>query len=321
MHKPELSEERSLQLSFPQNEKTALIAGEQQFGQKIPKKYLDGEGNLQMMVGYLLFGAKNSCSNRRVKALIKSTHAEIHHQAAPKCAMFSIALLLLDSTIEAFCTACARCIRASRRRKKLNLDINPASQKELLRPRPRYGMDFYGVHNEEILGKVGLFSRETKLKFVPDRKMKRVCQKIMKMANQTLGAMIRKLSDLDYKDLKDFQPSFEFRIDTTLSSATRSTPLEIPARTIAQARIEAQRVGRGATNPEILEVVSSVSDGSVVKHILEKAVEIGEKVISSLKWHRRMKHEGLNQKGQRHNLDHFVEGARVYHIGHRAFLM
>jgi hypothetical protein len=32
--------------------------------------------------------------------------------------------------------------------------------------------------------------------------------------------------------------------------------------------------------------------------------------MSSLKWHRRMKHEGLNQKGQRHNLDHFVEGAR-----------
>ena len=87
-----------------------------------------------------------------------------------KCAMFSIALLLLDSTIEAFCTVCARCIRASRGRKKLNLDINPASQKELLRPRPRYGIDFYGAHNEEILGKVGLFSRETKLKFLPDRK-------------------------------------------------------------------------------------------------------------------------------------------------------
>jgi len=43
--------------------------------------------------------------------------------------------------------------------------------------------------------------------------------------------------------------------------------------------------------------------------------------MSSLKWHRRMKHEGLNQKGQRHNLHHFVEGARVYDIGHRAFLM
>ena len=136
LHKPELSEESSLQPSLPQNEKAALIAGKKRKREQ-------------------------------------STHAEIHHQAAPKSAMFSIALLLLDSTIEAFCTACARCIRASKRRKKLSLDINPASQKELLRPRPRYGIDFYGVHNEEILGKVGLFSRETKLKFLPDRKMKR----------------------------------------------------------------------------------------------------------------------------------------------------
>ena len=33
-----------------------------------------------------------------------------------------------------------------------------------------------------------------------------ICERV----NQTLGAMIRKLSDLDYKDLKDFLPSFEF---------------------------------------------------------------------------------------------------------------
>ncbi len=36
--------------------------------------------------------------------------------------------------------------------------------------------------------------------------------------------MIRKLSDLDYKDLKNFLPSFEFTINTTLSSATKHTP-------------------------------------------------------------------------------------------------
>ena len=128
--------------------------------------------------------------------------------------------------------------------------------------------------------------------------------------------MIRKLSDLDYKDLKNFIPSFEFMINTTLSSATKRTPFEIahglPARTIAQARIEAQRVGRGATDPEILEDVSPVFDGSAVKHILEKAVEIAEEVKAVSEWHRRMTHEGLNQKGQRYNMDHFVEGAKVY---------
>ena len=49
-----------------------------------------------------------------------------------------------------------------------------------------------------------------------------------------------------------------------------------------------------------------------MKHILEKAVEIAEEVKATSEWHRRMTHEGLNQKGQRYNLDHFVNGAKVY---------
>ncbi len=48
-----------------------------------------------------------------------------------------------------------------------------------------------------------------------------ICERV----NQTLGAMIRKLSDLDYKDLKNFLPSFKFMINTTLSSATKCTPI------------------------------------------------------------------------------------------------
>ena len=210
------------------------------------------------------------------------------------------------------------------------MDFSPASQKELLLPRQRYGIDFYGVHNGEILVMVDLLSRETMLEFLPNRKMERMCQAIMKRiifsrgvpdeicsdnapelmqrivrqvcqylditqmvtgghnprgnaicerVNQTLGAMIRKLSDLDYKDLRNFPPSFEFMINTTLSSATKGTPFEIahvlPARTIAQARIEAQRVGRGAADPEILKDVSPVFDGSAVKHILESCRDCG----------------------------------------------
>jgi hypothetical protein len=58
--------------------------------------------------------------------------------------------------------------------------------------------------------------------------------------------------------------------------------------------------------------VSPVFDGSAVKHILEKAVEISEEVKAVSEWHRRMTHEGLNQKGQRYNLDHFTTGAKVY---------
>ncbi len=49
-----------------------------------------------------------------------------------------------------------------------------------------------------------------------------------------------------------------------------------------------------------------------MKHILEKAVEIVEEVRVVSEWHRRMTHEGLNQKRQRYNMNHLVEGAKVY---------
>ncbi len=80
-----------------------------------------------------------------------------------------------------------------------------------------------------------------------------ICERV----NQTIRGMIRKLSDLDYKDLKNFLPYFEFMINTTLSSATKRTPFEIahglPARTIAQARIEVRVLGEGQQTRKYLK--------------------------------------------------------------------
>jgi hypothetical protein len=117
------------------------------------------------------------------KALIKSTHAEIHQKGHTKVHHVLYPLYfwpVMNATIKAVCTACAKCIRATKRRRKLNLDFNPSSQKELLLPRQRYGIDFCGVHNGEILVMVDLFSRETMLELLPDRKMERVYQTILK---------------------------------------------------------------------------------------------------------------------------------------------
>ena len=56
-----------------------------------------------------------------------------------------------------------------------------------------------------------------------------------------------------------------------MGSATKRTPFEsahgLPARTIVQARIEVQRVGRGATDPEILEDDSPVFDRRAVSKL------------------------------------------------------
>ena len=107
--------------------------GKQLLGQKIPKRYLDGDDNLQTMQGYpygLLAIASDGYSDQRIvdpvedqKALIKSTHAEIHHQGHTKVHHVLYPLYYwppeMDATIEAVCTACARCIRANRRRKEV----------------------------------------------------------------------------------------------------------------------------------------------------------------------------------------------------------
>jgi hypothetical protein len=72
--------------------------GKQLLGQKIPKRYLDKEGNLQTMQGYphgLLAIPSDGYSGQRIvvpieeqKALIKSTHAKNApsrpHQSAPR---------------------------------------------------------------------------------------------------------------------------------------------------------------------------------------------------------------------------------------------
>jgi hypothetical protein len=355
--------------------------GKQLLGQIIPKRHLDKDDNLQMMENYphgLLAIPSDGYSGQRIlvpvdeqKALIKSTHAEIHHPGHTKVHHVLYPLYYwpgMDATIEAVCTACAKCIRATRRRRKLNLDFNPSSQKSFCfhvrdmgststvyttvkywswstcsLGKQCWNFSQTGRWNERVcqtIMKRIIFSRgvpnELRSNNAPELMqgiVRQVCQylditqivigghnprgnAICERVNQTLGRMIRKLSDLDYKDLKNFLPSFEFMINTTLSSATKRTPFEIahglPARTIAQARIKAQRVGRGATDPEILEDFSPVFDGSAVKHILEKAVEIAEEVKAVSEWHRRMTHEGLNQKEQRYNMDHLVEGAKVY---------
>ncbi len=79
--------------------------GKQLLGQVIPKKHLDKDGNLQIMENYphgLLAILSDGYSGQRIlvpvdeqKALIKSTHAEIHHQGHTKVHQCSLSPLLL----------------------------------------------------------------------------------------------------------------------------------------------------------------------------------------------------------------------------------
>jgi hypothetical protein len=100
MHSPDSGRKEKMDVVSAKQRQSPLSSwiGKQLLGQKIPKEYLDGEGNLQRMQGYphgLLAIPSDGYSGQRVvvpveeqKALIKSTHAEIHHQVTPRCITF-----------------------------------------------------------------------------------------------------------------------------------------------------------------------------------------------------------------------------------------
>ncbi len=87
MHSPDLGRKERVDIGSPKQRQSPLSSwiGKQLLGQKILKRYLDGEGNKQMMQGYphgLLAIPSDGYSGQRIvvpveeqKALIKSTHA------------------------------------------------------------------------------------------------------------------------------------------------------------------------------------------------------------------------------------------------------
>ena len=86
----------------------------------------------------------------------------------------------MHSDIENVCTTCETCIKATRRRKKLKMVFKPMPGKPLLLPRERYGIDFYGLQDGEILVIVDIFSRETFLEYLPNRQQDGVCAALLK---------------------------------------------------------------------------------------------------------------------------------------------
>ena len=58
--------------------------------------------------------------------------------------------------------------------------FKPMPGKPLLLPRERYGIDFYGLQDGEILVMVDLFSRETFLEYPPNRQQDGVGAALLK---------------------------------------------------------------------------------------------------------------------------------------------
>jgi hypothetical protein len=143
---------------------------------------------------------------------------------------------------------------------------------------------------------------------------------ICERANQSIGSMIRKLSDQEYKQLKRIAiPAFQFALNTTFNSAIGCTPFEaghgLQATTVAQARLQATRsatTAEGGRDGDALEDVDAFFDQGIIKEQFELAVRMAEVVRATSEWHRRMTSENLSQSGQAVDLEKYTIGHIAY---------
>jgi hypothetical protein len=96
-----------------------------------------------------------------------------------------------------------------------------------------------------------------------------------------IGAMLRKCSDSQYKNVKEYLPAMAFATNTTNSSTLNCTPFEagheLPARTVASARAESARTQfnlEGGTGDNTLEDISTHFDTSLYKAMLELSTRL-----------------------------------------------
>ena len=146
---------------------------------------------------------------------------------------------------------------------------------------------------------------------------------ICERANQTLGNMIRKLTDKEYSTLKTLAlPAFQYAMNITPHSSIGCSPFEaghgLPAQSVAHARLLAQQTladgarGMDLDADDLLEDVDNTFDTSEVKSVMELAMRMAEIVRSTSEWHRRMSSKNLSQNGKRINYEALIPGAKVY---------
>jgi hypothetical protein len=146
-----------------------------------------------------------------------------------------------------------------------------------------------------------------------------ICERV----NQSLGSMMRKLNDQEYKNLGTRAlPAFQFALNTTstFNSAIGCTPFEaghdLAATTIAQARLEATRdstSAEGGRDGDALEDVDQFFDQSIINDQMELAVRMAEVTRATSEWHIRMTAENLSQTG-------YAVDLTKYPIGRKAFI-
>ena len=130
--------------------------------------------------------------------------------------------------------------------------------------------------------------------------------------------MLRKLTDKEYKNIKEILPSLQFAINTTYQSAIECTPFEaghgLKARTVTDARLQRPQPqgAKDQVDGDLLEDIDSQFEQSLYHNTLELATRMKDTAQAVSEWHRKMTNQKLNQKGNRIDLDKFTIGSRAY---------
>ena len=142
---------------------------------------------------------------------------------------------------------------------------------------------------------------------------------ICERANQTLGAMIRKLSDHEYKNIKYYISAFQFAMNVTHHSAIGCSPFEaghgLPATSLSSARLLADKYHRNhleGQDGDAIEDGDPTELKGKIKDLVELSIRMTEVAKSTSEWHRRMTSQNLSQNGRKINLEDYREGTKVY---------
>ena len=142
---------------------------------------------------------------------------------------------------------------------------------------------------------------------------------ICERSNQTLGAMLRKLDDQQYKNLKFYIPAFQFAMNTTTHSAIGCSPFEaghgLPASTLSSARLLAARYPHNSLEGQDGDAIEDSEPGELqgkIKDLIELAMRMVDVAKAASEWHRRMTSNNLSQNGKKINLEDYKIGSEVY---------
>ena len=134
---------------------------------------------------------------------------------------------------------------------------------------------------------------------------------------QSLNGALRKCSNSEYKDIKNYLQAIAFVHNTTFHSSINCTPFEcghgLQARSITDARMSPRLQIVDEEGTELQETVTQW-DTSIHKKVLELAERLKDDAVRHSQWHKKMTADNLNMAGKKIEDNLYETGAEVYYF-------